>query len=244
MIYILLGLAGAVLFVWGIASLAVMHCNAGLVAQLICGAALMCFAVFHRRIESVVPRWAFTAVCVCALAAFGFMLGLYFYGQTATVEYDEQAVIVLGGGLRGGRPSLALAKRLNRAIEYHEKNPDALIIVSGGQSFDEPVPESSAMKDYLAERGIPENLIIEENKSTSTYENMVLSKTLLDGRFGDDYGLAVITTDFHMLRAVLHASTAGFTNIKRLASDLKWYLVPSTYIRECFAFVKYALFRK
>ena len=84
----------------------------------------------------------------------------------SNVQYDEDAIIVLGAGIRGEQVTRILANRLNTAIEYHKKNPSAKIIVTGdqGQGRREFIPESLAMKRYLIAIGIPEEIIFEENK--------------------------------------------------------------------------------
>lgn len=42
-------------------------------------------------------------------------------GSMDTASYSEDALIVLGGGVKGEEPSPSLALRLDKAIEYHEK---------------------------------------------------------------------------------------------------------------------------
>ena len=54
---------------------------------------------------------------------------------------SEQTVIVLGCRVKGERPSLMLAKRINAAYEYLLSNPDAIAILSGGQGDDELISE-------------------------------------------------------------------------------------------------------
>jgi len=92
------------------------------------------------------------------------------HGSDEAGEVDT--VIVLGCGIwPDGRPTLALAMRLDKAVEYYMDNPHVNIIVSGGQGANEPYPEAVAMKEYLVNKGIPEEKILNENKSTSTREN-------------------------------------------------------------------------
>ena len=60
-------------------------------------------------------------------------------GSIDTTSYSEDALIVLGGGVKGEKPSPSLALRLDKAIEYHEKNPNAVIVVSGGLGTQERI---------------------------------------------------------------------------------------------------------
>src|SRR5699024_9337640 len=94
-------------------------------------------------------------------------------GYTNTATGTEQAVIVLGAGLRGDRPSLLLRYRLDKAYEYACEHPDAIVITTGGQGRDETVPEGQAMRDYLIAKGLDPDRVLQETKSTSTEENFL-----------------------------------------------------------------------
>lgn len=56
-------------------------------------------------------------------------------------------IIVLGSGIRSEEVPPLLKSRLDKGIEYYEKNPTAKFVVSGGQGPDEPVAEAFAMKN-------------------------------------------------------------------------------------------------
>ena len=90
-------------------------------------------------------------------------------------EYEKietNYVVVLGCGVfPDGRLTLSLMKRLNSAYDYLIAHPDTICIVSGGQGPNEPTTEAYSMAQYLLEKGIPEERIIQEDKSTSTNEN-------------------------------------------------------------------------
>lgn len=120
-------------------------------------------------------------------------------------------VMVLGAGLRGSKLSLSLVDRLDTAIEFNRIYPDVKIIVSGGQGKGEDISEASAMKNYLVDNGVSEDLIICEDKSTNTYENFLFTKKLLEEETGSsDYSLMVISNSFHMYRAKFLGKKVGF----------------------------------
>lgn len=87
-------------------------------------------------------------------------------------------MIVLGAGLRGERVTDLLARRLDAAYDYHLENPNAVIVVTGGQGPGEDIPEARAMKAYLVEKGVPEKQILEEASSTSTEENFCFAREI------------------------------------------------------------------
>ena len=136
---------------------------------------------------------------------------------------------------------LPLKLRLDKALEYHEKNPDALIIVSGGQGYGEDVTEAFAMKRYLVQNGVPEEIVVEEDKATSTSENMKYSKEILENDFGytaDNIKIAFVTNNFHVFRSIKLAQLAGFYNTTYLHTSLQWYNYIPNYIRETLAIFK------
>lgn len=52
--------------------------------------------------------------------------------------------------------------------------------MSGGQGSDETRAEALAMKEYAIEQGYSEELIITEEKSKNTLENMQFSKAVME----------------------------------------------------------------
>ncbi len=184
-----------------------------------------------------IPAWMRLAVCSIVVLIFGLYVFLFLYGRADTVTYTEDAVIVLGCGLRGDKPSKSLKARLDRALDYHEKNPDALIIVSGGKGSDEIVSEAEAMETYLLEHGVSSSCIVKEDASTSTAENFAFSKTILDQHLSDGYRVAYITNSYHIYRAGLIARDTGWQHATHAYAVTLWPSVIVGGLRECIAVV-------
>ncbi len=132
----------------------------------------------------------------------GFVSFLFVQGLILSVKSDETVhvdyAIVLGAGLQGEVPSLTLTKRLDKGVEFLKKNPHVTVIVSGGQGIGETISEAAAMKKYLIRNGIAEDRIILEEKSTSSIENLLFSKQLLDEMDTiQSYKVIIITSDVH-----------------------------------------------
>ena len=177
--------------------------------------------------------------CVLAMGV-AFVLVLmsfvYIYGKNDNVNYTEDAIIVLGAGIHGESLSITLRNRLDAAVEYYEKNPDCVIVVSGGQGPQEDITEALAMKRYLLEKDIPFEKILEEGMSTSTAENFGFSKEILDDYFYDkDYTVAFVTDDFHIYRAELTAESENVTDAKHCHSVGAFYTMIPNGFRECLA---------
>lgn len=151
----------------------------------------------------------------------------------------QDYILILGCGFRkdGTLPPL-LRGRVDKAIEFWRKQKaqgrEAVIIPSGGQGSDEPMPEAEAMGNYLRACGIPERVILEENRSRNTYQNMEFSKKLIEEREGstDDKNVIFVTTNYHVFRSGVWAGLAGL-RAEGLGSDTKWWFWPNAFIREC-----------
>ena len=186
-------------------------------------------------------KWLHIAVACLCLVCIVFSGFLSSYGRNDTVEYNEDALIVLGAGIRGEEPGRALTYRLNMAFVYHMKNPGAVIIVSGGQGPLEAISEALAMERYLIDKGIPAELIIKEENSTSTYENFIFSGEILKRKFPEGFSAAFITNYFHVYRAERIAEYAGLSASHK-GADISWYSVPVNYIREMMAVLQFWIF--
>jgi len=218
--------------------------NLGNILTLLLGIVLLAVSAMWKKLKSHCPK-RLKAVFFTALAVIFILCSyLYFYGKSDNVTYKEDAVIVLGAGLRGSRPSSTLRGRLHAAYEYHKENPDALIVVSGRQGNDEDISEAQAMQAYLVNLGVPKDRIIKEEKSTSTYENFILSKKILDTRFESSYKIAYISNEYHVFRAGKIAADAGFDNTTHTHSNTIWHSVLPGVLRECIGVMKYFILGK
>jgi uncharacterized SAM-binding protein YcdF (DUF218 family) len=135
-----------------------------------------------------------------------------------------------------------LKYRLDKTIDYYQRNPQAVIFVTGGQGSREDVPEAEVMAHYLIQNGIPSEKVFREENSLSTWENMKFSKPLLDQYFNGDYTAVIITSDFHQYRSERFALQAGM-EVTRLPAQTPWYSLLTSYIRECAAVIKLWLFK-
>ena len=151
-------------------------------------------------------------------------------------DKDRDFLIILGCGLRkDGTPTPLLKGRIDRALEFSRKQKEAtgrepVFIVSGGQGSDEIVSEGSSMKQYMVENGIPESGIIEENRSTNTFENMLFSKEIIDA-IDPDAKISFSTTNYHVFRSGLWGRRVKMT-AEGIGAKTKWYFWPNAAVRE------------
>ena len=155
--------------------------------------------------------------------------------QIIPKKKDFDYVIIHGAGLiDGNRVSKLLSDRIDKALDVYHKDPTPPILIpSGGQGSDETVSEAQAMAEYIKSKGIPEEKIIIEDKSTTTYENLLNSKRIIDARSGNKY-TALVTSNYHVYRALRHARKVGL-KCTGIGSRVAFYYWPSALIREYIA---------
>lgn len=171
-------------------------------------------------------------VAVVSLAA----VETAFMIKAATAKPSENAtVLVLGCRAYGSRPSIMLASRLDAAYEYLTKHPDAICIVSGGQGPDESMPEAECMYLYLTEKGIAPERIYQENRSTSTRENLLFSQEIIEEE-GLNPEIAIVTNEYHEYRAGMIADALEMEYSAVPARTPLW-LFPTYYIRELYGII-------
>lgn len=155
---------------------------------------------------------------------------------------DKDFVIILGCSIRkDGTPTPLLKGRCDRAIAFYRKQKEEtgkelIFITSGGQGSSERVSESASMKRYLLEQGIPEEQIIEEDRSTNTFENMTFSKEIIR-KIDPEGKVAFSTTNYHVFRSGLYARRVKLSAIG-MGAPTKWYFWPNAAVREFIGLLK------
>ena len=243
LVRLLLILFGAAVLVNGIALLFFINYNAGIFLTILVGIALFLYGIFFAFLNKLLPKWLKIAILAVVVLAVLFVSFLHIKGNIDNVIYKEDVLIVLGASIDKDTPSVALKERLNVAVEYHKKNPEARIVVSGGQGPQETITEAAAMETYLISKGVPQDIIIKEETSTSTYENFSNSKAILDAAFEKPYSVAFVTNDYHIYRAESVAKLVGIESVTHIHSSTKWYMILQGTLRECLAVVKYWMFK-
>ncbi|MBS9905367.1 YdcF family protein [Vibrio alginolyticus] len=92
---------------------------------------------------------------------------------------DKGAIVTLGYALNpDGSMHQILVERLETTLAMAKANPDALIVLTGGVPKNHKT-EGKLMADWLIEKGISKDRIIEENYATSTVGNALFSSYAL-----------------------------------------------------------------
>ena len=196
-------------------------------------------------IKNKIIRRVFALLAGLLALSFVLIQGLIiFYAQEDDNIEEADCMIILGAGLIGDYIPLTLQYRLDKGIEYLNKNPDLKVIVTGGQGPGETVTEAFAMEKYLINNGVDASRIIKEDKATSTFENFKFSKEILDEINGEEaHKIIVVTNNFHMFRSKMIAERVGFT-VYRLPTKTNTRVLISCHVREYFAVIKSFIFDK
>lgn len=149
-------------------------------------------------------------------------------------------IVVLGSGLLGDKVTPLLAGRIERGIALQKKNPDALLILSGGQGPGETVSEGEAMQKWALAHGADPARTAAETASRNTEENLAFSRQLFPCPRGKT---ALVTTGYHVFRALVF-SREQYMPAKGFGSRTKWYFSLNAVLREYAAFVVHTRVRQ
>ncbi len=188
------------------------------------------FFVTHRKMKILFHTLVGMAIVVVMILC-GMIAGDFSAKGNQNLDY----IIVLGAQVREDGPSVVLKYRLDAAIDYLNENLDTVCIVSGGQGVNEPFSEAEGMAEYLLDKGIEEDRIILEDKSTSTVENIQNSKGLMEESYN---GVGIVTNNFHVFRAVQIAKVQGLEGVCGIAADSNVLYLPNNVLRECCGILK------
>lgn len=149
------------------------------------GIVLVALGVLDRRFghlgKFVKLKKIFIPLAIVALICFVALEAVVISGAVQKDRTKADYIVVLGAGLRGDQLSLTLKQRLDATLICEQGET---IVVTGGQGWNETIPEAVAMRRYLIEQGIPSERILVESKSTDTNENLDNAKEMIEAHSG------------------------------------------------------------
>ena len=249
---LLLFISGLALMGQGLYLFTVKVSHMGTFLPSLLGVALMVWSRWRTRIRGWLRRsrrrmwlWRAGMVC-CALALAGFMV---FSAYIATPKdpppdgFLPRWIVVLGSSTPNEKPSPALQQRLDLVLRLAERYPEATVITSGGVDFKEVTPEARVMARYLQSNGLVAQRILEEDRSTSTYENLKFSKRVsMDAGGSASSPMLIVTSDFHTMRAGWIARKAGLLDAYAAGAPTPLYMRYNAWLREYLACMSGFLF--
>ena len=189
-------------------------------ASLLIAAALIAAIFRWRKLSITFGVFAFLVVALAGWTTFGALLLHPLESRFARPDPAPQhvdGIIVLGGGFegavnlaRGGYELNDSGDRFIEAAILARRYPEARLIVSGGSGsvFLPGEGDADTAPRLLTALGVAPARIELENRSRDTFENARFSMSMAG--FGPDETWLLVTSAFHMPRAVGAFRRAGF----------------------------------
>lgn len=121
----------------------------------------------------------------------------------ATKKENIDCILILGAGIRDGKPTHMLEDRLLQGISLYEKNTSKKIIMSGDHGR-EHYDEVNIMKNFAIEKGVASSDIFMDHAGFSTYESIYRAKEIFEVD-----SLIIVTQKYHLYRALYIADSLG-----------------------------------
>lgn len=172
--------------------------------------------------------WILRTVIVLLSAVIIFFCGKVITGGLINTAGQADHAIVLGLALENGEPAPDLLARLNTAREFLANNPEARLILTGGNADESGRTEADVMRDILTEQGVPEEKLIIEDQAKTTIENFNNIAELISR----EKPVVMISSNYHMDRAVRNASESGFSQVMRLPAPSGFFAYGANMLSE------------
>ena len=137
-------------------------------------------------------------------------------------------------------------KFFNKSKPTSWKNLDSKckVVVTGGQIYPSPFPESQMLERELEKRGVPVEFILQDDKALDTIQNLKNSALLLSESENKtleeilNSNIVIVSSEYHLSRALLLAKRLGYKNVFGFGSEIANYAIVNSYLREILAVAK------
>ncbi|MBQ3216155.1 MAG: YdcF family protein [Oscillospiraceae bacterium] len=153
--------------------------------------------------------WVLGIASVCGVAVLT-VTGIIILRAGSPAPTDCPWIIVLGAQVNADGPSEALEERIDAAYHYLQAHPATQAVLTGGKGDNEHIAEAECMFQKLTAMGIAPERLRREDKAVSTWTNLVYSLAILQQETGSrPEQVGIVTHDFHLFRATMHATAQG-----------------------------------
>ena len=136
--------------------------------------------------------------------------------EAAKKLYDIDCAVVLGAGVRDGKPTPMLKDRLLTGVELYKSGAAKKLIMSGDHGSDE-YDEVNIMKSFAVERGVPDEDIFMDHAGFSTYETIYRAREIFEAD-----NIIIVSQKYHLYRALYIAEKLGIKSVG-VSADLDTY---------------------
>lgn len=134
---------------------------------------------------------------------------------------NADCILILGAGVRNGKPTPMLRDRLLTGIELYEKGAAKKIIMSGDHGSSD-YDEVNTMRLFAVERGVPEEDIFMDHAGFSTYDSVYRAKKVFEAN-----SIIIVSQKYHLYRALYVSEKLGVkacgvsANLNKYGGQLK-----------------------
>lgn len=182
-------------------------------------------------------------VSLIILSAIITAVSIAHYGKLNEKAHCDVAII-LGAATSGEKVSPVYRERINHGIWLFENGYVDYLILTGGVGKGNEKSDAYVAKQYAIEKGVPEQVILIEEKSKITEENLEYAKEIMDA-FSMDTAI-IVSDPLHMKRAMLMAKDYGIEACSS-PTPTTMYKSAKTQIpflaREVFFYIGYSIVR-
>lgn len=144
-------------------------------------------------------RWMLRVAVVAVAWLAGVSAWIVWVGERDQAA-PADAIVVLGAAAYDARPSPVFAERIRHGLDLYRRGYADTLVFTGGYGYGARFSESQVARRYALREGVPEEAILIETLSRTTYENLAQARDVLQ-----EHGLhrvIVVSDPLHMARAL------------------------------------------
>lgn len=155
-----------------------------------------------------IARVALLMFVVITITMSGLAAQIYSFSDNYS-DGPADAAVVLGAAVWTNQVSPVFRERINHGIDLYRQGKVRKLIFTGGQGSANEPSEARAARDYALENGVAAANILIEEKSHTTFENILYAKQVADSM--GIRKVLIVSDPLHMKRAVTMAQDVGFS---------------------------------
>ena len=129
---------------------------------------------------------------------------------------DVDCAVILGAGVREGKPTPMLRDRLLVGIDLYKSGAVKKLIMSGYHGSTD-YDEVNIMKSFAVDRGVPDEDIFMDHAGFSTYETIYRAREIFEAD-----NIIIVSQKYHLYRALYIAEKLGIKSVG-VSADLDTY---------------------
>ena len=161
------------------------------------------------------------AIAALALLTWGVVL----YREVRVQSYKDETrpadvIVVFGAAEYAGRPSPVFRARLDHAFDLFNKGIAPVIITTGGKGGEPQLSEGGVGRDYLIQRGVPDDKIIAETQSDDTSQSAARVGNIM--RTNGFRTCVAVSDSYHMFRIKRMLADQGIEAYGAPRPEYRW----------------------